>query len=64
MNFKELETYTAKPLVPEPRFNEDVVITEKLEHYKSLGINFISAELLQAGSKKYSEIYKLSLYLE
>jgi hypothetical protein len=41
----------AELLLSEPRINEDGNTTEKLKYHKSLGINSILTELLQAGGR-------------
>jgi hypothetical protein len=35
---RKLEIPTAKPLAPEPRFNEPEIAIKKLQHYKSPGL--------------------------
>jgi sorting nexin-29 len=52
--------HTAEPHVPQPSVSELEVATEKLERYKSPGVDQIPAELIQAGGEKlHSEFHKL-----
>jgi hypothetical protein len=54
---KQTEIHTAEPLVPEPTAFEVEMAIEKLERYKSPGIDQIPAELIKAGdSIIYTEI--------
>jgi hypothetical protein len=46
---RQTEIHTAEPLVPEPSSSEVEIAIEKLERYKSPGIDQIPAELIQAG---------------
>jgi hypothetical protein len=47
----EFKLYTAKLLVSQPSFNKVGIIIGKFMCYKSLGINLIPAELIQAGNR-------------
>ena len=59
----EIEIQTAGPLIPDPTLLEVVIEIEKLKKYKSLGIDQISAELIQdGGNSLLTEIYKLVRY--
>ena len=50
-DFRQTETHTAEPLVPEPSAFEVRLAIEKLKSYKSSGIDQISAELIKEGCK-------------
>jgi hypothetical protein len=53
--------HTAEPFVPEPSASEVEVAIGKLKRYKSLGIDQIPAELIEAGGETlHSDIHKLS----
>jgi hypothetical protein len=57
---RQTESHTAEPFVPEPRASEFEVAIGKLERYKSLCVDQIPAELIQAGGETLrSEIHKL-----
>jgi hypothetical protein len=57
---RQTEIYAADPLVPEPSSSEVEIAIEKLKRYKSLGIDQIPAERIQAGGNTLrSEIHKL-----
>jgi hypothetical protein len=57
---RQTEIHTAESLVPEPSSSEVEIAIEKLERYKSSGIDQILAELIQAaGDTLCSEIHKL-----
>jgi len=43
--------HRAEPLVPEPSAFEVVLTIEKLQRHRSPGIDYISAELIKAGSR-------------
>jgi hypothetical protein len=52
--------HTAETFVPDPVASEVRDVIEKLKRYKSLGVDQISAELIQAGGEIWrSEIHKL-----
>jgi hypothetical protein len=52
--------HTAEPFVPQPSPSEFQVAVGKLKRYKSLGVDQIPAELIQAGGEKLRlEIHKL-----
>jgi hypothetical protein len=46
---RQTEMYTAEPSVPECSSFQVEITIEKLKRYKSLGIDQILAELIQAG---------------
>jgi hypothetical protein len=57
---REVEIHTAEPLVSESRPFEVETGIEKMKGYKSLGIDEIAAEFIQAGGQNLrSEIHKL-----
>jgi hypothetical protein len=57
---RQIEVYTAEPLVPGPSRLEVETAIAKLNNYKSPGSYEIAAELIQAGGKiLLSEIHKL-----
>ena len=57
---RQTEIHTAEPLVPERSNFEFEMAIEKLNSYKSLGIDQIPAELIEAGGSKICcEIHKL-----
>jgi len=56
----QAEIYTAEPLVPEPSASEVESAIDELKSHKSLGIDQIPAELIEAGSRTVClEIHKL-----
>jgi hypothetical protein len=58
---RQLDIYTAEPLVPEPSFVKVEIGIGKLKSYKCLGIDQIPAELIKAGGETlYSEIHRLT----
>jgi hypothetical protein len=59
-DIRQIEIYTAEPLVPGPSHREVEVTIVKLKKYKSPGSDQIPAELIQVGSETLvSEIHKL-----
>ena len=57
---RQRELRTAEPLVPEPSVLEFELVIEKLKCHKSLGIDHIPAELINAGCRTiHSELHKL-----
>jgi hypothetical protein len=46
---RQTEILTVQPLVPEPSYFESVNAIDKVKKYKSLGIDPVLAELIQAG---------------
>jgi hypothetical protein len=57
---KQIEVYTAEPLIPGPSRLEVQITVVKLKKYKAPGSGQISAELIQAGSEiLLSAIHKL-----
>jgi hypothetical protein len=46
---RQIEIYTADPLVPDPIFYDVEIATPELKRYKSPGSDQIPAELIQAG---------------
>jgi hypothetical protein len=57
---RQTEMHTAEPLGSEPGSVKIEIATEKLKRYKSLIINQIPAELINAGvNTESSEIHKL-----
>ena len=58
----EIQIQTAETLIPEPTLLEVEIAIEKLEKYKSPGIDQIPAKLIQNGENSLlTEIYKLVL---
>jgi hypothetical protein len=58
---RQTEMHTAEPFVPDPSASEVEVAIGKLKRYKSLGVDQIPAELIQAGGEILrSEIHKLA----
>jgi hypothetical protein len=45
---RQTEMHTAEPFVPEPHVSDIEVAVGKLKRYKSPGVNWIPAELIQA----------------
>jgi hypothetical protein len=61
---RQTEIHTAEPFVPEPSICEDEVAIEKLKWYRSLGLDQIPKELIQAGGETlHSEIHKLIRFI-
>jgi hypothetical protein len=59
-NVRQIEIHTAEPLVPGLSHLEVEIVIAKLKKYKSLGIDQIPAELIQAGGETLvSVIHKL-----
>jgi hypothetical protein len=59
-DIRQIEVYTAEPLVPGPSCLEVEIAIAKLKKYKSPGSDQIPAELIQAGGEiLLSEIHKL-----
>jgi hypothetical protein len=57
---RQTEMHTAEPFVPEPSVSEVEVAIGKLKKYKSPGVDWNPAELIQAGGETLrSEIHKL-----
>jgi hypothetical protein len=57
---RQTEMLTAEPFVPEPSASESEVANGQLKRYKSVGVDQIPAELIQAGTEiLHSEIHKL-----
>jgi hypothetical protein len=52
-NVRQTEMCKAEPLLPEPSCFEVEIATESLKGYKSLGIDQILAELVQAGGNAF-----------
>jgi hypothetical protein len=48
---REGEMHTAEPFVPEPSASEAEIAIGKFKRYKSLGVDHIPAELIQAGTE-------------
>jgi hypothetical protein len=60
---RQMDIYTAEPLVPESRLVEVEIAIGKLKMYKSPGTGQIPAELIkEGGGILYSEIQRLVLY--
>ena len=56
---RQIEIYTAKPLVPEPSGFQVEMAVEKLKRHISPGADQMPAELIKAGGRTVcSEIYK------
>ena len=60
---RQAEIHTAGPLVPEPSAFEMEMTIEELTRHKSLGIDQIPAELINAkGRKNHSQIHTYLTY--
>jgi hypothetical protein len=57
---RQTEMHTAEAFVPEPSASEAEIGVGKLKSYRSLGVDQIPAELIQAGGETlHTEIHKL-----
>jgi hypothetical protein len=57
---RQTEMHTAEPFVSEPSAAEVVVTGGMVKRYKSPGVDYIAAELIQAGGETlHAEIHKL-----
>jgi hypothetical protein len=60
VHVRQMDIYTAEPLVPEPSLVEVEIAIGNLKSYKSPGTDNIPAELIKAGAETlYSEIHRL-----
>jgi hypothetical protein len=56
---RQMDIYTAEPLVPEPTLVKVEIAIGKMKSYKSSGTNQIPVELIKTGGEKlYSEIHR------
>lgn len=60
--YREPKTYV-QTLVPQQSLNEVEISIAKLNRYKSLDIDLISPELIQACGRTHSEINKLMAFI-
>jgi hypothetical protein len=58
-DIRQIEIYTAEPLVADPRHFEVEIAIAKMKKHKSPGRDQIPAELIQAGEILQSQIHKL-----
>jgi hypothetical protein len=56
---RQMEIHTAEPLVPKPMLVEVEITIGKFKRCKSLGIDYIPAELIRAGDETFSDMHKL-----
>jgi len=56
---RQTKIHTAEPLVPESSASEVEMAIEKLKSHKSPGIDQIPAEMIKAGSKKFTVTFNL-----